>query len=360
MSALDAILEGLPDVVPAADATASPAAVDYRARLIDGASFVLDTPTTPPALWGDGTEVLWAEGEPLLIVGPTGVGKSTIAGQIVRGRLGLADSLLGFPITPGRCRVLYLAMDRPRQIARNLARMFTAAERATLSDRLVVHKGPPPADLGRHPNTLVDLAVVAGADTVVIDSLKDAAIKLTDDETAGNVNRAMQEAVSNGIEVLGLHHQRKGTNGNKPNSLEDVYGSTWLTAGAGSVVLLWGAAGDPLVELHHLKQPADVIGPLKVEHHLDGTSTRYAGFDPLQFLRNRANGATSTDAARAMTEKADPNPNECTKARRLLDRLVEKGLAVKEAAQIGGASDGGKGSTGARYRATDARVAELL
>jgi hypothetical protein len=34
-----------------------------------------------------------------------------------------------------------------------------------------------------------------------------------------------------------------------------------ITAGAGSVVLLWGAAGDPIVEWRHLKQPAAEVGP---------------------------------------------------------------------------------------------------
>ena len=82
----------------------------------------------------------------------------------------------------------------------------------------------------------------------------------------GNVNRAVQYVVVEGIEVVGLHHQRKGQGGAKPNGLEDVYGSTWLTAGMGSVVLLWGAAGDPNVELRHLKQPVAEVGPLRIEH----------------------------------------------------------------------------------------------
>ncbi len=33
-------------------------------------------------------------------------------------------------------------------------------------------------------------------------------------------------------------------------------GSTWLTSGLGSVIVLDGEPGDPTVELRHLKQPA--------------------------------------------------------------------------------------------------------
>ena len=324
-----------------------PSPVHYRARLQPGGSFVLDAPQQPPAVWGEGSRVLWAQGEPLMLCGPTGVGKTTVTGQLVRGRMGLSTHMLGLPVAADPRPVLYLAMDRPRQIARSLARQFDASERPTMDKKLIFWPGPPPADFGRSPGELMNLVTLTGAGTVVIDSLKDAAVKLTDDEVAGNVNRAMQEVVAQGVDVLALHHQKKGQGGSKPNTLEDVYGSTWLTAGMGSVVLLWGAAGDPLVELAHLKQPADVVGPLRVEHHLDGTSTVYAGFDPVAFLRNRRDGATPIDAARAMFEH-EPSDTERKRAQRILDRLVADGVATREEGTRGGTG----GSTPARYRLT--------
>lgn len=323
-----------------------PPATDYTRRLRDGGSFILDAPTQPPAVWGDGSSVLWAQGEPLMVCAPSGVGKTTIAGQLVRGRLGLSHELLGYPIAPDERRVLYLAMDRPNQIRRSMKRQFTDDERDVLAERLTFWPGPPIADIGRHPGELLNLAVAVGAGTVVIDSMKDAAVKLTDDETGSNVNRAIQEVIAHGIEVLVLHHQKKGQNGSKPNTLEDVYGSTWLTAGMGSVVLLWGTGGDPLVELRHLKQPADEIGPLTIEHHLDGTSSVYRGFDLMGYLTLRGEqGATVAEVARAMFEK-DPNDTERKKAQRRLDRLVADGKAARDAALLGGAG----GSKGARYR----------
>ena len=41
---------------------------------------------------------------------------------------------------------------------------------------------------------------------------------------------------------------------------------TWLTSGAGSVILLNGQPGDPIVSLHHIKEPAAEVGPFKVLH----------------------------------------------------------------------------------------------
>ena len=141
-----------------------------------------------------------------------------------------------------------------------MTRRFSDQHREVLRDRLTVHRGPLPTDLAKVPDQLVTLARKAGADVVVVDSLKDACAKLTDDESGSMVNRAIQYANAADLDVLVLHHQRKGQAGAKPTTLADVYGSTWLTAGAGSVVLLWGEAGSETVELTHLKQPADQIG----------------------------------------------------------------------------------------------------
>lgn len=337
-----------PGMAPAVD-------VIDTARLVAGGSFIFDQPDGVPAVWGEGDEVLWAEGESLLIVGPPGTGKTTVTGQLVRGRLGLEDHAIAWPVKPGARKILYLAMDRPAQIARALRRHFTPDERAVLDDRLVIWRGPPPADVARHPGILVELCRQAGADTLVIDSVKDAALKLSDDETGSAVNRAIQAVTVEGIEVAALHHQRKGQGGIEPKSLEDVYGSTWLTAGAGSVLLLWGQAGDLEVELRHLKQPVNDIGPLKLVHdHGAGITTVSHGFDPLAYLRHHKIGATAMDAARQMFEKQSPTENERKKAQRRLDKLVSDGLATRTEGERGGAD----GSTAAVYKALTLTVIE--
>jgi len=329
----------------------SPASADERRpRLLPGGDFILDAPDTVPAVWGTGDDVLWARGEALMLVGGPGVGKTTVAGQLVRARLGMAETVLGWPVQRGQRRLLYLAMDRPQQIARGLRRLFTEADRDHLNGRLEVWKGPPPADFAQSVETLLNMARSADADTIVVDSLKDAAIGLVDDTVAAGYNRARQLAIAAGIEVLELHHQvKRGANGGTPNTLADVYGSMHLTSGAGSVVLLAGAAGDPIVELRHLKQPASDVGPLRVMHdHATGTSRVWHSADLLAMAHASHVGITAKAAAQALFSTDDPKPNDIEKARRRLDALTNSGDLYRRDPVRGGPN----GSTPATWHDT--------
>lgn len=324
------------------DSPTAPTAPEGPEQLLDGATFVLDAPDRPPALWGWGDEVLWAEGESLMIVGPPGVGKTTLCGQLLRARLGCQHEFLGWGVTPTSSRVLYLAMDRPAQIARSLKRHFTETDRPLLAERLQVWQGPPPADIAKRPDTLTALAKLAAADTIIIDSVKDAAVGLVDDTVASAYNRARQQVLSDGIQLVELHHMTKrGPNGSKPKDLADVYGSAWITAGAGSVVLIWGQAGDPVVTLEHLKQPAADIGPLTLIHdHKQGTThIDHETVDLQQVLRNHAASGGLHPRAAAVTLFAttgEPSRSDIEKARRRLDALVEQGTARVEKGHKGG------------------------
>lgn len=325
--------------------SASGGADAWRSRLTNGATFIYDVPDKVPAVWGEGDDVLWAAGEALMICGPQGVGKTTLAGQIIAARLGLLPEVLGWPVVPGARRVLYLAMDRPQQAARALQRLMHPDWRNTLRDRLHVWQGPPPEDLAASPSTLVEMCRAADADTVIVDSLKDAAVGLSKDEGGAGYNRARQLAIGAGVEVLELHHQRKATSdGGKPNTLADVYGSTWLPSGAGSVLLLWGQAGDPMVDLYHLKQPRADVGPLTVVHdHAAGTSRIDRGDltqDLLYLTPRQPHGMTPKLAARAMFQSDSPDRNMIEKARYRLERYVKDGLMVRREGTRGGV-DGG-------------------
>jgi replicative DNA helicase len=323
-----------------------------RDRAVPGGAFSLDAPAAPPAVWGRGQRVLWAQGEPFLLVGPPGVGKTTVAQQLALARIGLRDQLLGLPVTRGAGRVLYVAADRPAQAARSLRRMVGDQDRATLDDRLVVWRGPLPFDVCADPGRLLRLATDLAADTVLIDSLKDIAPGLEKPEVGAAVNVALQALVGADIDVAAGHHQRKATEGNRrPRTLDDVYGSVWLTAGAGSVVLLWGQAGDPIVELHHLKQPAEDCGPLTVGHdHHTGTSSVRGAVDTFDLLRG-SNGITARGLAELIYVTPDPDRAQIAKARRQLDRLVSDGHAHRNDGTTGGHG----GSSAAVFHAIDTR-----
>lgn len=314
---------------PADDPTSDDPTSDDRYKFQRGDTFILDAPDTPPALWGDGDNILWAKGESLLIAGPPGVGKTTLTGQLVKARLGIGSGkVLGHPVKPTASRVLYMAMDRPAQIGRSLRRQFQPNHRTILAEKLMVWVGPPPIDVARNPHILKGLAELVGADTIIIDSLKDAAIGLTEDETGAGYNRARQTCLTAGIEVLELHHMvKRGPDGRKPNTLADVYGSMHITSGAGSVLVLWGSAGDLVLELLHLKQPMADCGPMQVQHdHDTGTTTIVSGTDVLSLVAaaGRA-GVSAREVAQAMFQADEVTRNQKQKATRTLQRLVNQG-----------------------------------
>jgi len=296
-----------------------------RERLLSARQFLDEWGQSCQPVWGDGSSVAWAAGEALTIVGAQGTGKTTLAGQLVHARLGLSSTVLGMPVAPGRRRVLYLAMDRPRQTARALRRTFGQHR----PDGLVVWPGPPLADIAKHPDTLRLLAEAADADTVVVDSVKDAAVGLSDDEVGAGYNRARQALLVAGVELIELHHLVKRTaTGGTPRELADVYGSVWITAGSGSVVLLDGKPGDAVVDWRHLKQPVDEVGPWQVLHdHNRGTSEVLGEVDLVEVAR-RPGGITAHTAA-VLLGTVDPDRNAVERARRRLERLAETGRLTR-------------------------------
>lgn len=303
---------------------------------VDGASFVLDTPAEVAAIWGEGTDVLMARGESLMIVGPMGLGKTTLATLIIHAGLGLGDGLvLGLPVRLPAGPVLYLAMDRPAQIARAMARRFTEADREVLADRLRVWRGPPPGDLAHCPELLVRLAEKAGAVTVVLDSIKDAAIGLSDDAVGAGYNRARQMLLADGRELLELHHTvKRNAAGGAPTSAADVYGSAWIANGTGSIVMLSGEPGDPLVGFRHIRQPMAEVGPYTLVHDQDaGTMSVLHSTDLVELARAKGvDGLTAAEAAVAIFELPNgtkPTAPQREKARRRLDKLATTGLLTR-------------------------------
>jgi hypothetical protein len=306
-----------------------------RPQMISGAAFLFDHDEDPEPLWGDGDSVLWANGEGLMVAAVQGVGKSTLAGQLVFSMLGIVDDkVLGFTVKPAK-RVLYLAMDRPRQLRRAFSRVVSEEHRGVLEDRLVIWQGPPPKDLAKDDDELTRLAEIADADVVVVDSLKDAALKLSDDETGSGWNRALQKLIQSGRNLLVLHHQRKRPRGDKDGTgLDDLYGSTWLTSGMGSVIYLDGGPGDPVVKLRQLKIPAEEVGPFSILHDQKAGLMSVEKQPDLLHATRTVGRMTRRHAAQVLfadgDEKYAPTDSEKAKASRKLIALVQRGLLREE------------------------------
>jgi AAA domain len=302
---------------------------------IDGATFILDTPQKIPAVWGRGHEVLWAEGESLMIASGLGLGKTTLAGLLVRARL-FGGDVLGWPLLATGEPILYLALDRPRQIARSMRRQFTEEQRRMLAKRLIIWDRPLEYDLTKRPEHLAELADRFGAKTVFLDSLKDAAIGLSDDEVGAAYNRARSLLIASGVELCEQHHLVKNPKG----SVDDAYGSRWLTAGCGSLILLSGQPGDPFVGFRHARCPASEVGLYQLlSFHDTGDITVPSSVDLIQMARIAEGGLTAKDAAKALFDKQNPDRNDIEKARRKLNKEIEKGTLRCEEGQRGGGEE---------------------
>lgn len=337
------------------DALSSILAVVGERRCVTGGSFALDAATEVASVWGEGDDVLWAAGEPTLIAGPTGIGKTTLEQHIILARVGLRGDVLGYPVVASDKRVLYIAADRPPQAARSLRRMVSEQDRKLLDERVRVWRGPLPYSLGQRPEVLLMLAEQAGADMVLIDSLKDVGGgQLSKEEIGTNVNSAFQLATAEGVDVSALHHVKKPQAGEgAPKRIDSVFGSTMITAGAGSVILLWGEPGDPVIELLHRKQPMNEVGPLTIEHdaHAGRLEISTDTVTPISLLARAPRGLTAQELAVLWFKKPAPNRLEVAKAYRRLESLAN--AQPPRAMRDPGARGGEHGGKANRYFAVD-------
>jgi replicative DNA helicase len=280
-------------------------------------------------VWGDDTRVLWSAGEPLIVAGPPGVGKSTLVQQVALRRIGLhSRDLLGLTVEPHHDHaVLYLALDRPAQIRRSMRRMVRPIDRGQL-DALLKVRTALPFDPIRDIGGLAAMCVSQGARTLVIDSLYNLVPRLTDDESVHGLQQSLRAVLSAGIEVAIVHHNRKPTSDNKnPTKAADLYGSRFIEAMAGSIIMLAGDAGDEQVLLHHRKQPAEQVGPLDLEHdHTTGSTTALVRPTVDQALREHGRQTVKQLTARVFGAE---DRKLLQRVRRRCEQLVKTGDAVR-------------------------------
>lgn len=245
-----------------------PAPAEFR---ISPGDLIFDIPLEVESIWGKGQESLWARGEPLMIYGPTGVGKTTLAGRLLLSLIGIDSSeLLGYPvqIVPKGTTVLYVAADRPRQAMRSLRRMAPKQAASVLAERLMIEHHRQIWASEKDPEMLYRAAIQVKASIIFIDSSKDlAGGPLKDEGPAKALMDAVQICIANEIDVAMLHHPRKSTQegGTKRElDLDDVYGSAWLTAGSGSVLLVDGKPGAGTFRLEQLKAPSTFVEEMEI------------------------------------------------------------------------------------------------
>lgn len=310
------------------------ASVDARTSLLGkpGGQWIRSAPEKIDSVWGLGDQVAWAKGETFMVAGSDGTGKTVLAHNLILRMIGIIEEpLLGLPVARSE-RVLYLAQDRPIQAKRGLKRMVGDMDEDDLDERLVVFDSPLNETVEQDQDLLVRIAEQNSCDSLIVDSLKDITRQLSDEETGQALKRAYQRAQAAGVDVALLHHNRKSSQGaNKRELLRlaDVYGSRLITAGCGSVIGLNGASGDPIVELRHLKQVAEEVGPIQV--HFDFTTgglSIFRGSDIVSLIAKSPDGMTAKDAASELYSSTDRASIE--RARRKLDSEVASGRLHKK------------------------------
>lgn len=307
----------------------------WAERILDGRTWLTTGNETPEALWGDDEHVLWVKDQPVTIAGPQGAGKTVVGEQLLLGALCVGDGeLLGLPIAPIDGRALYLAADRPDQARLSMLRMLNrTTDMDVLEHRLRVWPGPPPADLAKNPLTLWQMAQASEARLVLLDSLKDVALKLSDDDVGAALNQAIQHCIADGIQVISLHHPRKlggGATKDQPRDLDDIYGSTWLTGGSGSVIYLHPGEGGTYT-LAQLKSPVGQKIELSYEHdHRAGTIRPVTAPDLLTIVDQAGqDGITIEHAARCLLRIDTVEPKHRKSLGRKLKELTDEGAVEK-------------------------------
>jgi AAA domain len=299
-------------------------------RLIRGAEVLSPDESNQVALWGDTEEdILWASGETLILTGPIGIGKTTLAQQLILARAGMREpDLLGYPVAVDERPIFYIAADRYKQAFRSFRRMLAPDDKPALDEHYIFHKGPPDVDLAFNCDEFVEWVLAVGPGTLVVDSLKDVARGLVNDDVGSGYTRAVNRLMAEDIELIILAHPRKNWSGSKMTT-DDIYGSMMIAGNAGSVIAVEGIISKPQRTLRTLKSSA---GWIDMKVSLDFETGRFCEQQRvddvmLMILKQNPQGMTVAELAKLVYQGSDRKHR--VKTSRGLQELAGKGLVIQ-------------------------------
>ncbi len=248
--------------------------------------WVLDEVANSRAVVGRGQQILWADGESLLVVGDTGHGKSTLKQNIVRANIGLIPDVLGLAAR-SFTNILYVAADRPNQIKHSLSRMITPINRSIWHEKVFIHDGPLDFALNEKPQLLAPFVKELSEalerplfEAVFFDSLKDLVSAMDENGDGIQINHAFQSLCRANVQVVcGVHPRKMGTGRDKERlpTLDDVGGNKNISAGSGSVVYLGAPDNEDQGQLYHLKSPSERIEGMLLHFEKKTGDISYSG-----------------------------------------------------------------------------------
>lgn len=301
--------------------------------VVEPGSAVFDVPAQPQSIWGEDDECLWPKLQPLMLYANTGLGKTTVVQRVALARIGIGPSeVLGYPVEPLPAgeKIIYIAADRPIQAMASLRRMVTDDDetRRILDERWIWEtKRQVRAD---RPNAFLELCERHNGTMLILDSAKDVAPgPLKDEEPAGKLVDAWSRCIANEIDVAAMHHPRKGQSSTAPpDSVDEIYGSSMLANGAGSILSMYGVPGSGTAGMVQLKMPARQAPAMDIVFNYEtGTITRRNYRDLNDFLQ-RGEWVTVRQVAAFLYAKPEHEVThpERKRATRKLQNLVTKRL----------------------------------
>jgi len=188
-----------------------------------------------------------------MLTGPSGVGKTQFSLNAAM-QMALGEPFLEKPTsTPKRIGILSLEMGGPdlQYFLKQQVPYYDKAQLELLQENLILAPVGEPIymDTQEGKEAVEQWIVDNKLDGIMVDSLGSAMAGDVSAEQAVKSIMAWNDNIRQRLNVFTwfIHHHRKATGDNKkPNKLQDVYGSMYLTARATSVVCMWnvGLAND--------------------------------------------------------------------------------------------------------------------
>lgn len=301
-------------------------------RWLRGDEWLAKYESLPERIWGTSRAAAWMPGESLYIVSPAGIGKTTLALNLLLARLGdSVGDVLGMPVLPADDPVALLSADRPPQAVRRLVKML-ASHQSHILERLIVWEWNPEITPASSPERFGEWVWSTGAKTVVIDNLGAVQPGLARDEIGSATNTALSRVLAEGIEVVVLHHTRKGDGG---TALDRVMGSSWLTNGAGSVLMIAGKRkkGRGRIVVTHEKPPMEPVPDIRATIdfnsgviNCDRVETDRVEHESVESVLQRLTVATAKVLASHVFGLDSPGEDDIEALRRMIRPLVGNGV----------------------------------
>lgn len=194
-----------------------------------------------------------------MCAGAPGVGKTQLSIQ-----LGIAAALgipfLGWNI-PKPQKVLFLSLEMSyislKFILSTIIKQYTEEQIQRLNENFIIVPLGQPIYLEK-PEGLKFIETLfseINPDGVIVDSMSRLNSKLSDDTTVIQLNGQYRKLRSKyGPWLWFIHHNRKSNENNKkPTSLDDIYGSVFITAEMTSCFVLWKEKGNTLIDFIPVK-----------------------------------------------------------------------------------------------------------